>query len=492
MESSDLKNLISEFRNKGYNDDAILRLLKAAGYKDDEIKAHLAPSTAPSGAQNEVQTSVNNPAPQSNGTSDAQPFANRNPLNLKSFSQLFDEAWSLFKSKAWVLMGIYAIPLVASLVIFIIPKTSIAIVPLFILFLLEIILSAASTIAIIYAVSGGSGIVESYGKAFNIFWKYLWVGLLMALVVFGGLVMGIIPGLIFLVWVMFGYYILVFEDKKGINALLRSKEYVAGCWWKVLGRLLLLLLVLVGAGIIVNLSKFINVYLDVVLLFIFELVAGSVVVAFQFLLYKNLAEAKPQLASSPVAGNKRFFEFSAWLGLVGPILIAIVITVILNPSQLIKQARDAARMQDALSLSTAMSTWTSNTFPNPSAWKAGYYCSGGSGSFPGGGTCEVSESTSTDGTGWLPINFSSLPTGSPIPELPIDPANDQMLCMTSSPGGYCYYAVRLDPAPGQFQIYVPLETSKYQKENGAGNVGLPGWFIINNSTSTSVGGSAGF
>ncbi len=402
---------------------------------------------------------------------------------LDSFGKLFGEAWSLFKSRAWVLMGIYALPIIVSLVAFFIPKNFITLIPLFILFLLEIILSIAGSIAIIYAVSGNGGIAESYGKSFGVFWKYLWVGLLTGLVVMGGFVMGIIPGFIFMVWFGFAYYVLLLEDKRGIGALLRSKEYISGYWWGVLGRSLLFLLILFVSGAIIGLFRLINPYVQTVLIYAFEVVAVPFLVAFTFRLYENLVRIKSQLASAPVAGNKRFFEFAGWLGLLTPLALVVIVPFLFNPSALLQQARDSSRVQDALNLNNDINMWMSDVIVNRSNWKPGYYCSGGTGSFPGGGTCNVSESTSTDGTGWLPIDFNLVSFGSPIQSLPIDSENNQDLCRAS--GGYCYYAVQLDQVLGKYQIYVPLESSQYQNKYGTGN--LPGWYEISNGANPGNG-----
>ncbi|MCL5016222.1 MAG: sulfite exporter TauE/SafE family protein [Patescibacteria group bacterium] len=476
MDNQQLRDLINDFKKQGQSDESIVHLLTVAGYKEEDIRSALA-------SENNAAVSVapeNDPATPAGQAPQADPAVAPNGQaptteKLTGFSQLFSDTVSLFKRKIGVLLGIYIIPMLGTLLLLFIPRSSGGDIAIMIVSLLDIILSIAGGTALIYAVSSDSGVIESYGKAFGIFWKYLWVSVLATFVILGGFVMGVVPGIIFSGWFILGFYVLVLEDKRGVNALLRSKEYITGYWWNVFFKFLLFVLVIFGAGIIVGLFKLINADFELILAFIFELVITPLFFTFTFLIYKGLAGIKPQLMSAPVSGNKRFFEFSGWLGLFAPALIAVAVVIVLNPSQLIQQAQDSQRVQDASTLNMAVTDWLADV--STSAWKAGLYCSGGNGSFPGGGTCLVSGSTSTDGTGWAPINFDAMTTGSPMPSLPMDPENNLNKCLSS--GGTCFYAIRLDPTFGQYRIYVPLETREYQNNQGAKDgVNLPGWYVV--------------
>jgi hypothetical protein len=61
----------------------------------------------------------------------------------------------------------------------------------------------------------------------------LWVLVLSGLLIFGGLLFFIIPGLIVAISVTFAQYIYVSEDKRGMAALLASRALVGGRWFKV-------------------------------------------------------------------------------------------------------------------------------------------------------------------------------------------------------------------------------------------------------------------
>ena len=69
--------------------------------------------------------------------------------------------------------------------------------------------------------------------------SFFWISILTCLAVLAGLVLLVIPGFIFAIWFSFSSYILIWEGKKGIDALKRSKQLVKGYWWPVFGRFLL-------------------------------------------------------------------------------------------------------------------------------------------------------------------------------------------------------------------------------------------------------------
>lgn len=63
------------------------------------------------------------------------------------------------------------------------------------------------------------------------------ISLLTSLMVVGGLILLIIPGLIFIVWFAFTFYAVVIDNHKIKEAFSASRQLVKGRWWKVLWRL---------------------------------------------------------------------------------------------------------------------------------------------------------------------------------------------------------------------------------------------------------------
>ncbi|MFH2068282.1 MAG: type II secretion system protein [Candidatus Omnitrophota bacterium] len=144
------------------------------------------------------------------------------------------------------------------------------------------------------------------------------------------------------------------------------------------------------------------------------------------------------------------------------ILVAVVVSV-LNPAEFFKQTRDSRRLSDlnqldkALNLATLdnVSMGTANvvylSVPDNSGG-ATTTCSGMTP--PVGWTYQCSNSDNyrkVDGTGWVPVDFSSLVTvPSALTLLPIDPINS-----TSTNLFYTY-------TPGSWELTALFETTKYQ------------------------------
>jgi len=134
-------------------------------------------------------------------------------------------------------------------------------------------------------------------------------------------------------------------------------------------------------------------------------------------------------------------------------ILSVILVLVLDPSETLKKSRDSQRMSDLSTIKTALglySTSTSVPYMAGSASNAGckgsttddstytssdhiYYStpleSAITDTTLDGSTVVTKNqvaSTSlalTDGTGWLPVNLSGLPSGSPISNLPIDPIN---------------------------------------------------------------------
>lgn len=133
-------------------------------------------------------------------------------------------------------------------------------------------------------------------------------------------------------------------------------------------------------------------------------------------------------------------------------ILSVILILVLDPSETLKKSRDAQRMSDLSTLKTALGLYsTSVTSPlmaganntgckgdttTDAAYIAGdkiYYSSPLESAITdtnldASALVVKNQSSSTalsltNGTGWLPVNLSALPSGSPISNLPIDPVN---------------------------------------------------------------------
>lgn len=71
------------------------------------------------------------------------------------------------------------------------------------------------------------------------FWPVVGVGIIVALIIFGGTLLLVIPGILFLVWYAFTPYVIILDGYSGLGSTLqKSKQLVAGRWFDVAIRLL--------------------------------------------------------------------------------------------------------------------------------------------------------------------------------------------------------------------------------------------------------------
>lgn len=151
-------------------------------------------------------------------------------------------------------------------------------------------------------------------------------------------------------------------------------------------------------------------------------------------------------------------------------VLAVVVVLTLNPAGLLQESRDANRLSDlstlvhaislyqvdvmTASLGSASTTYIS-VFDPTATTTAGDQCQGlamvTSSAFSW--QCAAPKNyQSANGTGWLPVSFNLLSTGSPLGSLPVDPVNQ-----TSSGHFYTY-----ETNATQYEVTADLESTKYQ------------------------------
>lgn len=143
-------------------------------------------------------------------------------------------------------------------------------------------------------------------------------------------------------------------------------------------------------------------------------------------------------------------------------VLAIVVVLTLNPAQLFTQSRDANRVAGIATLDKSVSLYYSTAMSNPAAMfmgtssivyvsipdptatsTAGTNCAGlGIASGTVTFHCAApSTYRNVNGTGWIPINFTTIPGGSSLSALPVDPintisSNEFFVYETDGVGGY--------------------------------------------------------
>jgi hypothetical protein len=192
------------------------------------------------------------------------------------------------------------------------------------------ILTIFASIAVVITLEHKTDFDESYRRSKALFWPYLWVSILGGLATIGGFVMLIVPGIILSIALGFSKFIIVLENRRGLDALTQSRAYVKGYWWATLGRYILLGLVFAAAMLVI--------YLPAALIFgkIFGALIYAVLLllltpfsfAYLYQIYKNLTALKPEVHASQAAAGKTFLTVSAVVGVIAPIVFTILLIVL--------------------------------------------------------------------------------------------------------------------------------------------------------------------
>jgi prepilin-type N-terminal cleavage/methylation domain-containing protein len=141
-------------------------------------------------------------------------------------------------------------------------------------------------------------------------------------------------------------------------------------------------------------------------------------------------------------------------------ILAVAVVLILNPAQLLAQARDSQRISDLDTLRTAIALYLS-TVTNFSLTTGNGNCYVYTGAPASCGSRHTALTmvasglrTVGNGTGgnlgWLPVDFAAIPGGSPLSVLPIDPRN-----------GATYFYSYVGNTAGAFELNADMESSRY-------------------------------
>jgi len=156
--------------------------------------------------------------------------------------------------------------------------------------------------------------------------------------------------------------------------------------------------------------------------------------------------------------NKKGFTLLELLIVIAILaILAASVLVVINPAEILKKSRDTRRVNDLDSLRSALAMYITDV-SSPDLDGTGdcsttewITSSTASCRTAGIGTCTKSNSTAVNGSGWIPVDLTSISTGSPIASLPIDPTND---------ANY-FYSYRCDSGNTTFELDAKLESTYY-------------------------------
>ena len=221
-----------------------------------------------------------------------------------NIDELVKNTWQIQKKYFWTYSGIVALPIAVN-VIAVIFMTLAGIggfllwslgggilsgILFIIIWIALILFDTWGSVALVQAIVKENDrveVIQSFKESKHLILPYLWIGILTSLAVAAGLVLLIVPGIIFAIWFCFSSYVLVKEGTRGTKALSKSKELVKGKWWAIFSRMVVL-------TIIAFLISFIAGFVPVIGSFLGSVLIAPFSIIYIYLIYKDLKQ--PQTA----------------------------------------------------------------------------------------------------------------------------------------------------------------------------------------------------
>jgi hypothetical protein len=255
----------------------------------------------------------------------------RRRANLRSTGELLRDSWDIFKTRFLVLVGLYLFPfflMLGVLGIFVVVSLlsrSFLAVDIKVAVIGGVLIGMIpALVAMSWGMAGFTcavvdekmGFTDALSRGWSRLWAFAWVWSLAGFIVTGAFFLLIVPGILLGIWFFFAPFVLASEDERGMNALLKSKEYVKGQWFAVFGRLAATWFISFGIGLIPVVGP----------------LAGTIFAPFFMvfgkLVYDDLKAMKGESVAYPRSGGEKF----KWLGLgtIGYVIFPVIIIALMG------------------------------------------------------------------------------------------------------------------------------------------------------------------
>ena len=226
---------------------------------------------------------------------------------LISVSVLFKKTWTIYREKFVLVVGLLALPfllMVLSQLLMLVKNGLVSVLASLMALVagLGILLGIASLILALRDRAQKMTIKEAYRLGWTKkLWSVIWVGILSAFIVGGGYWLFLVPGIILTVWLIFAQVLVLIENEKGMKAIVKSREYIRGYFWPILGRYVLMAIavavvyavLMVMAGLITRPLGGLNLaVLSSLLGAIISALITPLTVIYLYLVYENLKQVK--------------------------------------------------------------------------------------------------------------------------------------------------------------------------------------------------------
>lgn len=265
---------------------------------------------------------------------------------MPSFKELLWSAWGVYQARWPVYISIAAVLFLLPVILTILGLTSVmgpgnlsasgmaglgALADL--LVIAAIIVGFWANLALIYSVKHRdwaevSNFRASFKNTVKLIWPLIWTGALGLLALIGALIPLVVPAVIVWIGLAFVSYVVAIEGRRGLAALLRSRQLVTGqftyVFWRVfvIGLLVgalsqAIVWILAGAGVQEPIANLVTLLVALVLL--------PLVVAYMVLLYEQLAKSKPAESFQENPSDRRRYWWLCFWGAVAMLALAAAV-----------------------------------------------------------------------------------------------------------------------------------------------------------------------
>jgi hypothetical protein len=280
-------------------------------------------------------------------------MTSKNTSSLPGPIELFSEAWRVFKKRWKPLVGLSFIPgLVALGVVFILLLVMIFVgivgqfnvstissnTPLLILLAVIGVIFYIVLLALLFWVQLTLLLVivqhdeeTTANAAFHLarskLWPYFVTVIIMGILTFSGYLLFIIPGIVLSIWFSFAGFIVLKENRRGVDALIMSRGYVRGYGWEVAWRFIAFWLIYLGMFIVTGaISSIVESTRDAAttrtfqasmqfIVSIAQIILNIMAIIYAYLIYEHLRKIKGPLGEVAASSRRKYKTFM-WLGLV--------------------------------------------------------------------------------------------------------------------------------------------------------------------------------
>lgn len=209
-----------------------------------------------------------------------------------------------------------------------------------------------SQVALVYAIKDSNekiGIKESYRRGWSKFGSFILVSILSVILIGSGFLLLIIPGFIFAIWFSLATFIVIEENIGGMDALLKSREYVKGRWWEIFSlffgigiatvaiSIVLGIIIIILGGIVAIIANNLNILFikeffdyiqnhNVKINFDFSFLLTPLITSYCYLIYQYLKRIKGDFVFTPSPRAKISFIVIGILGILIWIGIGILMS----------------------------------------------------------------------------------------------------------------------------------------------------------------------